>query len=87
MFRRNISKEQPYKILKDTREAVNQPESSMILVIPSQRETMPRRKRDTSTADFAPSKMAFVNASSLPFRKEKRTLANISKIQTVFIEG
>jgi hypothetical protein len=59
----------------------------MTLVIPSQRDMMPRRKRETSTADFAPSKMDFVNASSLPFRKEKRTLATINKIQIVFIEG
>jgi hypothetical protein len=66
---------------------VNQPRIFDDLGDPSQRETMPRRKRDTSTADFAPSKMDFVNASSLPFRKAKRMLATISKIQTVFIEG
>jgi hypothetical protein len=59
----------------------------MTFVIPNQRETMPRRKRDTSTADFAPSSMDFVKASSLPFRKENRTLATINNIQTVFIEG
>jgi hypothetical protein len=47
---------------------------------------MPRRKRETSIADFAPSKMDFVNSSSLPFRREKKILANISKIQTEFIE-
>ena len=47
---------------------------------------MPSRNRETSTADFAPSKMDFVNSPTRPFRMEKMTLPAMSRTQTVFIE-
>jgi hypothetical protein len=46
----------------------------MILVIPSQRETVPRRKREISTADFTASQMAFAGASSFRLGKKREYL-------------
>jgi hypothetical protein len=59
----------------------------MILVIPSQTDTIPSRKRETSTADLAPSKMDLVNSSRRPLTIEKITPEAMKRNQIVFIQG